>query len=171
MLVKDCHVINTVRDILIILLYKNVLYSLYHSILIITFENNFSSLHEEVEDQEVILLLKDTTKWQSSSSNWVFSLQLHPLFYSKPPEIEGLTPETCWASEEHPLCCSDNSSASLLSSFPGFHLPEPPYSKHLMSSTAPKPIIPFLGFIKLDFVKFFQESSLILQSVSLCHDN
>ena len=91
--------------------------------------------------------------------------------YSKPPEIEGLTPETCWVSKEHPLCCSDNRSASLLHSFPGFHLPEPPYCKHLMRSTAPKPIIPFLGFIKLDFVKFFQESSLILQLVSLCHDN
>ena len=53
MLMKDCHVINTVRDTLIILLYENVLYSLYHSILIITSENTFSSLHEEVEDQEV----------------------------------------------------------------------------------------------------------------------
>ena len=54
MLIKDCHVINTVKDILIsILLYKNILYLLYHSILITTSENNFTSLHEEVEGQEV----------------------------------------------------------------------------------------------------------------------
>ena len=32
--------------------------------------------------KKFILLLKDTTKWQSRSSNWVFSLQLHALFYS-----------------------------------------------------------------------------------------
>lgn len=78
---------------------------------------------------------------------------------------EGWKREPRRAREEHPSQGPDNHPASFLNSLSGFHLPEQTACKNPAKSAAPHSIIPSVSFIKLDFVKFFQESALIFQSV------